>query len=266
MKYFLRAIVSNMYKTVHTKILWVHILMPLVGIGLAGKTGILYLMLLDVMMPNKDGFTFCREVRNSVDCPILFITAKTLDKDLEFGFSVGADDYIKKPFSITELRARVSAHLRRQSREHHTQLVNGKFRFNLSARELYYEDKLIKLTKSEYRICEFLIQNRGQVFSLEQIIEKVFGYDAEIGAICLFLLVLIFIVLANSLKFGKQLKKEINPLLEEIAQIKEKDLEIIQKSTKIKEFNAVLTALNDIEKALAQSLQTEWETDFRKVH
>lgn len=137
------------------------------------------LMLLDVMMPNKDGFTFCREVRNSVDCPILFITAKTLDTDLEFGFSVGADDYIKKPFSITELRARVSAHLRRQSREHHTQLVNGKFRFNLSARELYYEDKLIKLTKSEYRICEFLIQNRGQVFSLEQIIEKVFGYDAE---------------------------------------------------------------------------------------
>ncbi|MBQ6887978.1 MAG: HAMP domain-containing histidine kinase [Lachnospiraceae bacterium] len=88
--------------------------------------------------------------------------------------------------------------------------------------------------------------------------------NAEIGAICLFLLVLIFIVLANSLKFGKQLKKEINPLLEEIAQIKEKDLEIIQKSTKIKEFNDVLTALNDMEKALAQSLQTEWETEQRR--
>ena len=137
------------------------------------------LILLDVMMPYKDGFTFCREVRNSVDCPILFITAKTLDHDLEFGFSVGADDYIKKPFSITELRARVNAHLRRQVREHHTQIVNGKFRFNLSSRELFYEDELIKLTKSEYRICEFLVQNRGQVFSLEQIIEKVFGYDAE---------------------------------------------------------------------------------------
>lgn len=137
------------------------------------------LILLDVMMPHKDGFTFCREVRNSVDCPILFITAKTLDNDLEFGFSVGADDYIKKPFSITELRARVSAHLRRQVWEHHTQIVNGKFRFNLSSRELFYEEQLIKLTKSEYRICEFLVQNRGQVFSLEQLIEKVFGYETE---------------------------------------------------------------------------------------
>lgn len=137
------------------------------------------LILLDVMMPYKDGFTFCREVRNSVDCPILFLTAKTMDNDLEFGFLSGADDYIKKPFSIIELRARVNAHLRRQTREHHTQLVNGKFRFNLSSRELFYEEKRIKLTKSEYRICEFLVQNRGQVFSLEQMIEKVSGYDTE---------------------------------------------------------------------------------------
>ena len=68
---------------------------------------------------------------------------------MEFGFSVGADDYIKKPFSITELRARVNAHLRRQVREHHTQIVNGKFRFNLSSRELFYEDELIKVLKGE---------------------------------------------------------------------------------------------------------------------
>lgn len=144
-----------------------------------GKLAVYDLILLDVMMPHKDGFSFCKEVRSSVDCPILFITAKTLDQDLELGFSVGADDYIKKPFSLTELRARVSAHLRRQTREHHTQLINGKFRFNLSSKELFYDDRLMKLTKSEYRICEFLVQNRGQVFALEQMLEKVFGYDTE---------------------------------------------------------------------------------------
>ena len=70
------------------------------------------LILLDVMMPDVDGYTFCREIRSLTDCPILFLTAKGLEEDVNFGFSMGADDYIKKPFSILELRARVNAHLR----------------------------------------------------------------------------------------------------------------------------------------------------------
>ena len=78
------------------------------------------LILLDVMMPGTDGFTFCREIRDHVDCPILFLTAKSLEADVDFGFSLGADDYIKKPFSIVELRARVNAHLRREQREKHS--------------------------------------------------------------------------------------------------------------------------------------------------
>lgn len=137
------------------------------------------LILLDVMMPGTDGFTFCREIREMVDCPILFITAKTMDADLERGLSLGADDYIKKPFSIVELRARVTAHLRRQERAHHAKLVTGSFYFDLSSKVLYYHGDEIRLTKSEYEICEFLAQYRGQVFSLEQIVEKVFGYDSE---------------------------------------------------------------------------------------
>ena len=75
------------------------------------------LILLDVMMPTVDGFTLCRDIRDEVDCPIIFITAKTMEEDILEGFSVGADDYIKKPFSILELRARVEAHLRREHRE-----------------------------------------------------------------------------------------------------------------------------------------------------
>lgn len=137
------------------------------------------LIILDVMMPEKDGFTFCKEIRNSVDCPILFITAKTFDSDLIEGFAVGGDDYIKKPFSLSEIRARVNAHLRREKREYHTRIISGNFKFDLSEKILYLHDEQIKLTKSEYDICEFLVRNKGQVFSLEQIIEKVFGFDYE---------------------------------------------------------------------------------------
>lgn len=137
------------------------------------------LILLDVMMPAKDGFTFCKEIRNSVDCPIVFITAKTMDTDLTEGFAVGADDYIKKPFSLSEIRARVNAHLRRENREYHIRIISDNFKFDVSEKILYLNDEKIKLTKSEYEICEFLARNKGQVFSLEQIIEKVFGFDFE---------------------------------------------------------------------------------------
>jgi DNA-binding response OmpR family regulator len=131
------------------------------------------------MMPSANGFDFCKEIRNIVDCPILFITAKTMDKDLTEGFAVGADDYIKKPFSIIELRARVNAHIRREKREYHNRIISDNFIFDVSEKVLLYDDEQIKLTKSEYEICEFLVINKRQVFSLEQIIEKVFGFDSE---------------------------------------------------------------------------------------
>jgi DNA-binding response OmpR family regulator len=137
------------------------------------------LIVLDVMMPDTDGFTYCKEIRNSVDCPIIFITAKAMDADLMEGFAMGADDYIKKPFSLSELRARVNAHLRREKREYHTRIILDNFKFDVSEKILYLNDEQIKLTKSEYEICEFLIKNKGQVFSLEQIIEKVFGFNSE---------------------------------------------------------------------------------------
>lgn len=137
------------------------------------------MILLDIMMPGKDGYTLCNEIRQKVDCPIIFITAKTMDEDLEKGFFVGADDYIKKPFSIVELRARVLAHLRRQERTNHTRFVSKSLCFDITSKSLYRNDLEIKLTKSEYEICVLLAQNKGHVFSLEQIIERIFGYDSE---------------------------------------------------------------------------------------
>ena len=136
------------------------------------------LILLDVMMPGTDGFEFCRQIRNMVDCPILFLTAKTLEEDILYGLDIGADDYITKPFRIPELRARIKAHLRREKRERHASLSFDKeVRFDLSAKMLYVAEQSVSLTKGEYAICEYLARNRGQVFSKEQIYEAVFGFD-----------------------------------------------------------------------------------------
>lgn len=137
------------------------------------------LILLDVMMPGTDGFTFCQSIRDIVDCPILFVTAKTMESDIINGLGLGADDYITKPFGMGELQARVRAHLRREQRERHSILCASGARFDLSAKEISVEGKKIPLTKCEYNICEFLARNRGQVFSRDQIYEAVFGYDGE---------------------------------------------------------------------------------------
>lgn len=137
------------------------------------------LILLDVMMPGVDGFTLCREIRTAVDCPILFLTAKTMENDLMYGLGLGADDYIMKPFGIGALRARVNAHLRRESRERRNMLYLDQVRFDLSGKALYAGEEKIPLTKSEYEISEFLARSRGQVFSKDRIYEAVFGYDKE---------------------------------------------------------------------------------------
>lgn len=137
------------------------------------------LILLDVMMPRTDGFEVCRRIRDKVDCPILFITAKTEEEDMVYGFGLGADDYIKKPFGMEELKARVNAHLRREKRVHSVAIQSGDIRFDLQGMKLMVANETVNLTKGEYQICEFLVKNKGQVFSREQIYEAVFGYDGE---------------------------------------------------------------------------------------
>ena len=137
------------------------------------------LILLDVMMPGTDGFTLCRELRDNVDCPILFLTAKTMENDIMYGLGIGGDDYITKPFGNGELRARVAAHLRREKREKRSVLGLDGIRFNLGAHEMMIGEQKVSLTKSEYAICEFLARSHGQVFSKEQIYEAVYGYEGE---------------------------------------------------------------------------------------
>ncbi len=137
------------------------------------------LILLDVMMPEIDGFSLCKEIRGQVDCPIVFLTAKTEENSLVMGLERGGDDYIHKPFGNTELRARVSAHLRREQREHYAKLTFSRAYFNLSAKQLIVNEKAAPLTKGEYEICKFLAHHAGQVFSREQVYEGVFGFESE---------------------------------------------------------------------------------------
>lgn len=136
------------------------------------------LILLDVMMPGIDGFTLCRRIRDRVDCPILFLTAKSMESDIMAGLGEGADDYLLKPFGAGELRARIAAHLRRENRPKHLALCLGDIRFDLSAKTVTVNGRAVPFTKGEYDICEFLARNRGQVFSKEKIYETVFGFDA----------------------------------------------------------------------------------------
>ena len=143
------------------------------------KLGQYDLVILDIMMPEIDGFTFCAKIRSLIDCPILFLTAKTMENDITFGLGLGADDYLTKPFRIAELRARVNAHLRREQRERHTSINFDRVKIDLSAMELRVDNMLVSLTKSEYLICEFLARNRGQVFSKEQIYEAVVSLDGD---------------------------------------------------------------------------------------
>ena len=136
-------------------------------------------ILLDVMMPEEDGFSICRRIRPVIDCPILFLTACAAEADVLTGFSVGGDDYITKPFHIAELRARVNAHIRRQQRAPHHRLARGELLFDLSARTLSCRGQPISLTRSEYALCEYLALHPGQPFSKEHIYTTIFGYDGS---------------------------------------------------------------------------------------
>ena len=134
-------------------------------------------MLLDVMMPGEDGFATCQRIRSAADCPILFLTARTEEADIIRGLGLGGDDYLMKPFRVTELRARVNAHPRRERRTPHSRIRKGKLDFDLKERTVFCDEIPVKLTRSEYAICEHLAIHAGQIFSKEQIYEAVFGFD-----------------------------------------------------------------------------------------
>ena len=139
------------------------------------------LILLDVNMPDMDGLEVCRRIRSHVDCPILFLTAKVEEQDRIKGLLIGGDDYILKPFSIQELGARVTAHLRRQGRLRAREELkfSGDLVINYTEKAVWCAQQPISLTRTEFGILEQLSLNKGVVFGKEQLYELVRGYDGS---------------------------------------------------------------------------------------
>lgn len=139
------------------------------------------LILLDINMPGMDGLETCRQIRDKISVPILFLTAKVEEEDRVNGLLMGGDDYIVKPFSLKELEARIIAHLKREER--HRNETSYRFKDGLmidySAKKVEIEGKTLELTKTEYEIIAFLSQHPEQVFHKERIYEQVCGYDGE---------------------------------------------------------------------------------------
>lgn len=139
------------------------------------------LILLDINMPRIDGIEICRRIRDKVDCPILFLTARVDEQDIVNGLSSGGDNYILKPFSLKELDARITAHLKREVRRKNKAecCFQGELAIDYHAKTVQIHENYLELTKLEYAIIEFLSMNPGMVFDKDRIYEKVCGFDAE---------------------------------------------------------------------------------------
>ena len=127
------------------------------------------LILLDVMLPEMDGFEVCRRVRAQSDIPIIMLTAREEEADKVMGLELGADDYITKPFSMRELMARVKANMRRT--------LSGGLRISRSSGMVYKNGRALELSAREFDILCFLAASPGRVFSREELMEHVWGYD-----------------------------------------------------------------------------------------
>lgn len=144
------------------------------------------LIILDIMMPEVNGFDVCRTIRDDVLCPIIFLSAKQSETDKIKGLTLGGDDYVVKPFGLRELMARIEANLRRERRSQYinaenkrTKLYFGELSIDIRERTVKINNEPITLTKREYDIVELLALHPGQVFSREHIYEKLWGYDSE---------------------------------------------------------------------------------------
>lgn len=139
------------------------------------------LILLDIMLPQKDGLTVCREIRAFSNVPIIMLTAKSEDIDKILGLEYGADDYITKPFNIREVTARIKAILRRVNPEptedKGKSLVSGSLSLDYNFRRLTVGEKVIDLTGKEFEIMELFMRNPGKVYTRENLLDIAWGID-----------------------------------------------------------------------------------------
>lgn len=157
------------------------------ALSIINKTDDLSMVILDIMMPKIDGLSVCKTIREKINCPILFVSAKSRTLDTLLGLEIGADDYIKKPFIVEELVARVKAHIRREQRKQiiKNNVINiGDIEVHKDSYEVYVNKKLIELSTREFQLFLYLCENVGKVLSREQIFDAVWGMEyGDIGTV-----------------------------------------------------------------------------------
>ena len=154
------------------------------GLRAALKEQIPDMILLDLMLPGEDGYSILEKLKkdeNTRDIPIIMVTAKDAEYDKVKGLEAGADDYITKPFGMMEFVARIKAVLRRTNRNSHTdkELKCGDLRILVGRHEVFWKDEKIELTRKEFELLVYLVENRGLVMSRNQILCQVWGYEFE---------------------------------------------------------------------------------------
>ncbi len=143
------------------------------------------LITLDIMMPEISGLDLCRTIRDKVDCPIIFVSAKGKTLDTVLGLEMGADDYITKPFVVEEFVARVKAHLRREKRSNalpeEDVIRVGEIQLRVGSYEVFKNGKSVQFSTREFQLLQYLMENVGKVLTREQIFSHV--WDTEFGDI-----------------------------------------------------------------------------------
>ena len=147
------------------------------------KSGDFDLIILDIMMPKMTGLEACMQIREFSNVPIIMLTAKGEDMDKLIGFEQGTDDYLTKPFNILELKARIRALLRRstpaETKEECTRITCGDITLDTSERNAYKNGKAVELTAREFDLMELLMKNPGHVYSRENLLDIIWGYEYQ---------------------------------------------------------------------------------------
>lgn len=137
------------------------------------------LILMDVMMPETNGWEACRIIRGKSDVPIIMLTARSQEFDEFTGFECGADDYVTKPFSLAALLKRIEVHIRRRNGSVAVSGLKKGLSIDTAARTVTLDGERLELTLKEYEILNMLIKNSGRVFTRDQLLDEIWGYDYE---------------------------------------------------------------------------------------